>query len=342
MVNNKNKTILSVIIPVYNVAQYLHECLNSVMGQYKNGFEVICVNDGSTDNSLDILLEFQSQYPLIKIIDQKNGGLSAARNSGLKIASGKYIYFLDSDDYLFPGVLSNMINLAEAHDLEMAGFNAQKSDGNYYFSITEYVNKVLTGKEYFRLLNQKDHSLPPVPVWLYLYKKEFIDLNELRFIESIVLEDNHFTLKSLFLSKKVMMSDYLIQYHRVTRDGSETSNITRHQIESLRFTARDLFNFYKSHKCNELRFFKRLFLIYVNIAGRVILRKDYKLKAFSNEDARIMKQCLPDRGWIIHYLLLRRNWFRLYNWYINDEYPLLKRNLRRISKVYWKLFSQYA
>ena len=91
-------TAISVIIPVYNVENYLRECLDSVINQSLDNIEIICVNDGSTDKSRDILSEYKNKDKRISILDKENGGLSSARNAGLKAAVGKYVFFLDSDD----------------------------------------------------------------------------------------------------------------------------------------------------------------------------------------------------------------------------------------------------
>ena len=91
---------ISIIIPVYNVENYLAECLNSVVNQTYRNIEIIIVNDGSTDNSFSIIQQYQLQDERIKIINQENQGLSAARNAGMKVASGEYLWFVDSDDYV--------------------------------------------------------------------------------------------------------------------------------------------------------------------------------------------------------------------------------------------------
>ena len=91
---------ISVIVPIYNVEKYLEKCLGSIINQTYKNLEIICVNDGSTDNSLEILKKYSNQDSRIIIIDKKNGGLSSARNEGLKIATGEFIGFVDSDDYI--------------------------------------------------------------------------------------------------------------------------------------------------------------------------------------------------------------------------------------------------
>ena len=110
---------LSVIIPVYNTQKYIKDCLDSVLGQYqRDDFEIIVVDDGSTDRTGAILDEYK-KYPEVRIIHQKNGGLSNARNTGLECARGKYIFFLDSDDYLIPGYLSSMVEAAKRYDADI-------------------------------------------------------------------------------------------------------------------------------------------------------------------------------------------------------------------------------
>ena len=94
------KKKISVIIPVYNVEKYIRECLDSVLEQSLKDIEIICVNDGSTDSSRNILLEYRKKDSRVIVLDKQNGGLSSARNSGIDIAQGKYVLFLDSDDLL--------------------------------------------------------------------------------------------------------------------------------------------------------------------------------------------------------------------------------------------------
>ena len=91
---------VSVILPVYNVSEYLRQCMDSIVGQTLKDIEIICVDDGSTDDSLEILKEYEAKDKRVKVIEQKNAGAGAARNNGLAIATGEYLSFLDSDDIL--------------------------------------------------------------------------------------------------------------------------------------------------------------------------------------------------------------------------------------------------
>lgn len=115
---------ISIIIPVYNVQKYLRHCLNSLYQQVRADYEVILVNDGSTDESPAICREYQQKYPNTIVIDQENAGLSAARNTGIKIAKGNYIYFLDSDDWLAPNAIKLLYDIAiiKQCDVVQGGF----------------------------------------------------------------------------------------------------------------------------------------------------------------------------------------------------------------------------
>lgn len=122
--------LVSVIIPVYNVENYLKECLDSVLNQTYKNIEVIVINDGSTDKSLHILEDYSSKFNNIKIIDQENSGQSVARNKGLENAKGKYIYFLDSDDYILPDTLKKLIKKLEMNNLDIIRFAARPFSEN--------------------------------------------------------------------------------------------------------------------------------------------------------------------------------------------------------------------
>lgn len=119
---NHGEPQVSVIIPVYNVAQYLRQCLDSVTGQTLSDIEIICVNDGSTDGSPAILEEYREKDGRIVVINRENGGVSAARNCGMEHARGKYVYFLDSDDYLDPEALGKTVRLAEDNEADGVHF----------------------------------------------------------------------------------------------------------------------------------------------------------------------------------------------------------------------------
>lgn len=105
--------MVSIIIPCYNIEQYIGETLQSLINQSSQNFEVICVNDGSKDNTLEVLNKYAEDYGIIKVYNQPNAGVSVARNNGIAHAKGKYISFLDGDDLLHPNFIQNVLVLAE-------------------------------------------------------------------------------------------------------------------------------------------------------------------------------------------------------------------------------------
>ena len=125
--------MISIILPIYNVQSYLRQCLDSLFGQYDASLmDVILVNDGSTDGSLDICEEYKLKYPEIIIVNKENGGLSDARNAGLAVATGEYCYFLDSDDWLALNAIKKLYDFAEEHNCEVV-------QGGFYYAYDTYL-----------------------------------------------------------------------------------------------------------------------------------------------------------------------------------------------------------
>lgn len=140
----KNNPLISIIIPVYNSAKYLLKCLDSIINQTYQNLEIICVNDGSTDNSTKILQNYAKKDNRIKILTQKNAGLSAARNSGIKAATGKYITFVDADDQIKPTMLKDMISaLQNSHaDIAVCSFEEFYPNGKITHFNKNYSKKI--------------------------------------------------------------------------------------------------------------------------------------------------------------------------------------------------------
>lgn len=174
---------ISVIVPVYNVEKYLSKCINSILDQTHKNLEIILIDDGSTDNSGKLCDEYYNKDKRIKVIHQKNGGLSVARNSGLEIATGEYIMFIDSDDYYEKKSCELLYNEIKRKDADYVignyihvNYNGEKWDkplfdqeiyGRFKLSIKDY-------KKSFFVMNSV--------VWNKIFKREFIEKNNLRFI----------------------------------------------------------------------------------------------------------------------------------------------------------------
>ena len=184
---------VSVIIPIYNVEQYLTKCLESVINQTYKNLEIICVNDCSSDNSYTILEEYFQKDNRIKIIyREKNGGLSAARNSGLDVATGEYIYFIDSDDWIGLDYIDGMVKAIEKANTDIVlNTNIQSVDKNIItpFKWYRYSNKLTEG-EYLNTENAVNKS--HVMIWTHLYKRSFLDKYNLKFPEGYIHEDEYF------------------------------------------------------------------------------------------------------------------------------------------------------
>ena len=188
---------ISVIIPVYNVEKYLEECLNSVCNQSFEDIEIICVNDGSADSSLDILNDYAKRDDRIKIISQPNQGLGAARNAGLRHVNGNYIYFLDSDDYIELDTLEKLYNNALSNNSDMVLFKLKKVDDfkNVHkrgvpFRIDDIFGDIDYDDFTFTYRDVKRHVMnSSFSACLKLYKKEFVDKLDFSFPVGLNFED---------------------------------------------------------------------------------------------------------------------------------------------------------
>lgn len=220
---------ISVIVPVYNVENYLRECLDSIVIQQYDNYEVICVNDGSTDNSLDILEEFAAKYEYVKVISKGNGGLSSARNCGIENATGDYLYFLDSDDMLADeNVLSDMASYVQKDELDILYLDGK----SFYESQALYEKSPWYEKAY---TSERDYGLYETGIELFsvfasyndfrmqacfqCIKKEFVDRYNLRYLNGILYEDNLFFFKSILSAGRVRHVKRVVMKRRV-REGS--------------------------------------------------------------------------------------------------------------------------
>lgn len=195
--NEKNHPAVSVVIPVYNVERFLRECVDSVLNQTMQDFEIILVDDGATDSSGAICDEYGRQDPRIRVIHQENGGLSAARNTGLDAASGEYVYFLDSDDYIEPYSLEHLQNMADEKQADVVFFDAYvfftdcEPDPKVYqyHRSKEYSTK--PGRQMLLELLDTDEYRTAVP--LMLFRRDYMLKHNFRFREGILHEDELFT-----------------------------------------------------------------------------------------------------------------------------------------------------
>ncbi len=209
----KNK--FSLIVPVYNVEKYLEKCLNSIINQTYKDFEVIIVIDGSKDNSESICKKYAENDNRIKIIKQKNKGLSEARNEGIKKATGDYLLFIDSDDFIELNLLETLNNALEK-DIDLIRFQANNIIDEKIIPYNETPFETTNGLDAFNKI-RKYHYVEPV--WVYLYNKKFWDKHNFKYVKDCVAEDYGLIPYVIACAKTVKSINY-IGYNYITRVGS--------------------------------------------------------------------------------------------------------------------------
>ena len=215
---------LSIIIPVYNAAQFLSICLDSLLVQDINftNYEILIINDGSTDNSLLIANSYRDKHTHIKVYTKENGGVGSARNKGLSLSKGTYVYFIDPDDYLAKDVLKTIIEQAEKNELDILTFISQSTtDSSLYHSAPDKagleLSTILNGEDYIANHNYKNE------VWWYVIKREFIEETKIKFIEDRWMEDAILTAK-LLLKAHAMAHIPLDAHRHLIVEGSAMTN----------------------------------------------------------------------------------------------------------------------
>lgn len=217
----------SIIVPIYNVEAYLDDCLTSLQAQDFADFEVICVNDDSTDRSREILSAWASKMPQIRLIDRENGGLSAARNTGLAAATGDYVVFVDSDDWVESSMLSRLAE--ETRDEDMLCYACRKSDSG---TTDNLLPERTDGWSYYNRHALEHREVAFVCVWQRCYRREFLMENNLHFRESILHEDNEFTPRACLKATSIKVIPDVLYNYRV-RPGSIMTTRGLRSKESL-------------------------------------------------------------------------------------------------------------
>lgn len=277
-------TKISVIIPIYNVEEYLDECLDSVINQTLKDIEIICVNDGTKDNSAKIVKKYQKKDKRIILIEQENQGQSVARNNGLKSATGEYVYFLDSDDYIALETLEETYTYAKENDLDVVYFGAESfyEDENskeenpqyetYYKRNAQY--DIASGQTMFKEMTKNGEFRVSVP--LQLLRREFLITNNISFVEGIIHEDEVYSISISLCSKKSGHLNKEYYYRRVRPNSTMTTKNAN--IKSS-------FGYFKSlvklipiisEKCKTQEI-RNLYINYLNNLRNSSIRKVYSL-----------------------------------------------------------------
>ncbi len=228
--------LISVIIPVYNVGKYLRKCLDSVLAQAQESVEIIIVNDGSTDESPMIIREYRDKYPEIIVIDKENGGISEARNVGMSRAKGRYIMFLDSDDWWEENKIASVLEFIqkEEADIVLTKFKAVDDSGqeSVFCELKEDVFRDKPVHEVVKYL--LENPMPLWSVWKYVYRREFLEQHKLLFqVGMICGEDMNFVIRTFLLAGEIRYLDTCLYCYRNDRPESVMNRFSEKKIESL-------------------------------------------------------------------------------------------------------------
>ncbi|WP_343288432.1 glycosyltransferase [Turicibacter bilis] len=263
------KPKVSVIIPVYNVENYIRDCVESVVNQTLDNIEIIIVNDGCTDHSINRIDDLIKSNNLL-IVNQENKGLSAARNIGLSYATGDYIAFIDSDDYIESNFIEMLyVNAVENNlDIAIGGYRKLFSNGEFLPDKRNQEligSEVMTGEEYlYKSVVLNDYQME---VWDDLYKRSFLEENDLKFCEGIIHEDEEFTPKCILKAKRIKVIDCLGYIYRQREGSIMHQSRGLKQINSFLIIIENLVNIFKnevndSGKMPLSRLITRLVFIY--------------------------------------------------------------------------------
>ncbi|WWB84950.1 glycosyltransferase [Priestia aryabhattai] len=259
---------LSIVLPVYNVEPYLRECINSIYQQKLMNFEVIAINDGSTDNSLKILKEYAQKYENFHLVNQSNKGLSSSRNIGLEQSKGNYVYFFDADDILSHSI-NSFYDICKIESPDIITFDADVFKDNIKNGLqntTKYKEPIVpgriikiktnqnaiafNGKEYLNIICKKKGYSPVV--WKRIYKRSFlIESNILFYPNLIPAEDDLHLFQTLFLNPEIIHLSKTLVLHRIRSTSIMNTLNTTKSYESFNIILLELFNMNRKHGINE-------------------------------------------------------------------------------------------
>ena len=288
---------ISIIIPVYNTEKYLPECLDSVLSQIFQDFEIVCVNDGSTDNSLDILNHYAQKDKRFKIISQENQGLSGARNTGLDKVNGDYIFFLDSDDTIPSHALETMVKIATDANVPLVASEAKRKNNKsisynyqiYHHPLADFIQNI------------KIHS----SAWNKLYRADILKMH--RFIPGIYFEDWPFLTTLMGQIESYATTKIPCYYYREEGSSITRSAFTQKKVDSYLTGIKYVYDFYKDRPDLALAQ-KRM-----NVAVKMMVNKVYKTKDKDLTHYTLSQlEFLFEKGIIKKYQLPFKTLFRLW------------------------------
>lgn len=309
--------MISIIVPIYNVEKYLSRCIDSILNQSFTDLEIILVNDGSTDNCGKICDEYKLIDDRIKVIHKINGGLSDARNVGIAVAKGKYIMFVDSDDFIDSNMCKILLEQMKLYNVDIVSCNFFFSYNNGIKKINNQSIKTLTVLNNLEMIKKYfcNYSVDLNVVWNKLYKKELFTKYNIVFPKGYIHEDNFIIYKLYYKSKKIcIMNDILYFYEQ--RNNSIAKNISSKNIFSQLECIKDYSLFAKEH--NDIKKYLNIGCrsLYLNCINIIIKNKklrylkkniDYVGKNIFSRDIFGSNVIFFNYKNIILYLLMKTN-----------------------------------
>lgn len=265
---------ISVIVPIYNVEKYLHKCIDSILNQTFKKIEIILVDDGATDNCPKIVDEYAEKYPdIIIALHKENGGLGDARNYGINYASGEYLLFIDSDDYIEPDMLECLYNniIDFDSDIVVCGFQSVTESGNT-ISVTK---ENLSEAKVMTLNDDKKLMMINPAAWNKIYKRElFLEHEDIRYPSRVWYEDIRTTLKLFNVAESITYVNKPL-YNYLWREGSITNNKNCERNAEIIDAMNDIFSYFKSNDIyeeykDELEYLT-IFHVYLTASVRVLM-----------------------------------------------------------------------
>lgn len=335
---------VSVIIPVYNVEDYLEESLDSVLNQTLKEIEVICINDGSTDGSEKILERYAHQDPRLRFQTQKNSGQGVARNVGIELSNGEYLYFMDSDDLLDAEALQRCYEVAQWNALDLVLFEGssffetpelEEQHANYktLYQRKGFYPEIYEGQElYGYLAGNWDFIISPA---MRFYRRDLLIDNQVRFPENIKLEDNFFAFHSLVCAKRVKVLPDALYYRRVRENSTMTAQNDYSKYVGYYATACMLMEYIGAHKLKECTIRTAALHVcqWMKNANDYFVQLPDEWKEFSKTDPNVPRL---DYTLLAPLLNLHKSDFLRYYRYGNTENPLII-ECEELKRQRWRL-----
>lgn len=296
----------SIIVPVYNIAEYLPKCIDSVLSQTSQDYELLLVDDGSPDTSGTICDDYASRYPdKIRVIHQPNGGAGAARNQGIRLSQGEYILFLDGDDYWEPNLLADLQTAMKSHNADLYLFGAKvEKDGKPQGELHEHIP---CGE----LCNAQSHPelfFGIMAPWNRAYRRSLFLENGIEFASKVWYEDIRVVTKINTVAKSALRLPGAY-YHYLQRDGSSMNNKNLHRNREIIYAFDDMRQWFHSHKLEPLygRELSHLALEHLYVTATVRVLQIDRRSELIEEFRSYMQTHFPDYAQSPYLPLLGKN-----------------------------------